>query len=109
MTNRSWIRRHSVFLHVCAERDSGVRPLSARRCLICTVRGVYPFVNLVLQAALHLGCVWFWDEEEWNGTIPYLEPVRVFRLPKERNQLVPQKRIFRSDAERTGSTKSAGR
>jgi hypothetical protein len=43
---------------------------------------------LVLQAALHLGYVGFWDDEEWNGTISYLEPVRVFGLSKKQNQLV---------------------
>jgi hypothetical protein len=53
-----------------------------------------------------LGCVRFQNRVEWNGTIPHLDPILVFGCEMERNQVVPQKRIFFSYAERTHSTES---
>jgi hypothetical protein len=26
----------------------------------------------------HLGCVWFWNQVERNGTVPHLEAIPVF-------------------------------
>jgi hypothetical protein len=53
-----------------------------------------------------LGCVRFQNEEEWDGTVPHLDPIPVFGCAEERNQLVPQKGIFPLYAEPTHSTKS---
>jgi hypothetical protein len=48
----------------------------------------------------------FQNEEEWDGTVPHLDPIPVFGCAEERNQLVPQKGIFPLYAEPTHSTKS---
>jgi hypothetical protein len=36
-----------------------------------------------LKTEASLGCVRFWDGVEWNGTIPFLEPILVFDLSEE--------------------------
>ena len=46
---------------------------------------------------------------EWNGTVPFREPVLVFFLGMEFNRVVPKKGIFSQYAEPTGPADSAGR
>jgi hypothetical protein len=63
------------------------------------------------QVVLHFNqrCIRFQNEEERNGTIPYLYHILVLGWTKEWNQLVPGMGIFLSDAIRACSTKSAER
>ena len=58
---------------------------------------------------VHLGGVRFWNQVEWNGTVPHPEPILVFFSEMEWNGTVPEKGIFPQYAESTGSADSAGR
>jgi hypothetical protein len=53
-----------------------------------------------------LGCVWFQNQVEWNGTVPHLESIPVFSYGMERNRVVSQKGIFSPYAECARSTES---
>ena len=54
--------------------------------------GTAPFFWYLLE--MLLGCVRFWDGVQWNGMVPFREPVLVFGSGMEWNRLVPQKRKF---------------